>query len=130
LRLLEIFGGVTLILDWYHLSKKLRNLISMIVRNKEEKSLHLCKLFRFLWRGQVQRAVDYLQRQVQPKNAETLAELVGYLQKHESEIIDYERRQQVGKSIGSGRVEKAVDQVIGHRQNRRAAVGDRLGVEP
>jgi hypothetical protein len=49
-------------------------------------------------------------------NQEKLAELMGYLEKHRTEIIDYERRQQTGKSIGSGRVEKGVDQVIGHRQ--------------
>ncbi|MGG6265060.1 hypothetical protein, partial [Leptolyngbya sp. AN10] len=34
-------------------------------------------------------------------------------------IVDYERRRQAGKSIGSGRVEKAVDQVIGYRQKRK-----------
>lgn len=39
--------------------------------------------------------------------------------KHQSEIIDYQRRAQVGKSIGSGRMEKAVDQVIGHRQKHK-----------
>jgi len=31
------------------------------------------------------------------------------LSKHQSEIINYQRRQQAGKPIGSGRVEKAVD---------------------
>jgi hypothetical protein len=43
--------------------------------------------------------------------------------KHQAEIIDYQRRQQVGKLIGSGRLEKAVDQVIGHRRKRK---GDEL----
>lgn len=33
--------------------------------------------------------------------------------------IDYERRQTAGKTIGSGRMEKAVDQVIGYRQKDR-----------
>jgi len=41
------------------------------------------------------------------------------LEKHRREIIDYERRQQAGKSIGSGRMEKAVDQVIGSRQKKK-----------
>lgn len=104
LRVLEIFGmAIPIILDWYHLSKKLR------------------ELFRVLWRGQVQTAVAYLKNQVSSKNAEKLAELVGYLQKHEHEIIDYERRQHAGKTIGSGRVEKAVDQVIGHRQKQKGS---------
>jgi len=41
------------------------------------------------------------------------------LEKHQLEIINYERRTQIGKSIGSGRVEKAVDQVIGQRQKHK-----------
>src|SRR5262249_17232933 len=39
-----------------------------------------------------------------------------YLEKQESEILASERRQKAGKSIGSGRMEKGVDQVIGARQ--------------
>ena len=42
-----------------------------------------------------------------------------YLDKHQAEIIDYDRRKQAGKPIGSDRIEKAVDQVIGHRQKRK-----------
>lgn len=120
LRLLEIFGvAIVVILDWYHLSKKLRELMSMIARNKAEKSMHLRELFRQLWQGRVEEALAYLHTQVQPRNGEKLAELVGYLEKHRTEIIDYERRKQVGKTIGSGRVEKGVDQVIGHRQKKK-----------
>ncbi|MBV8885402.1 MAG: hypothetical protein JO235_15605 [Chroococcidiopsidaceae cyanobacterium CP_BM_RX_35] len=38
-RLLAIFGvAVTVILDWYHLCKKLRQLMSMIAVNKSEKN--------------------------------------------------------------------------------------------
>jgi hypothetical protein len=117
---LEIFGvAIVVILDWYHLSKKLRELMSMISRNKAEKSMHLRELFRQLWQGRVEEALAYLHTQVQPRNGEKLAELVGYLEKHRTEIIDYERRKQVGKTIGSGRVEKGVDQVIGHRQKKK-----------
>ncbi len=64
----------------------------------------------------MEQALEYLHTQVQPRNEEKLAELMGYLEKHRTEIIDYERRQQSCKRIGSGRVEKGVDQVIGHRQ--------------
>jgi hypothetical protein len=120
LRLLEIFGvSIVVILDWYHLSKKLRELMSMIAQNKEEKSIHLRELLRQLWQGRVEEALEYLNTQVQPRNREKLAELVGYLEKHRTEIIDYERRKQAGKTIGSGRVEKGVDQVIAHRQKKK-----------
>jgi len=42
-----------------------------------------------------------------------LQALLTYLKKHDSEIVDYRRRQQAGKTIGSGRVEKGVDVVVG-----------------
>jgi hypothetical protein len=38
------------------------------------------------------------------------------LTKYSAEIIDYQARQEAGKPIGSGRMEKGVDQVIGRRQ--------------
>lgn len=67
----------------------------------------------------MQAALEYLQTQVHPRQAQKWAELVGYLEKHRSEIIDYDRRKQIGKTIGSGRMERGVDQVIGHRQKKK-----------
>ena len=44
-----------------------------------------------------------------------------------SEIIDYKRRQQAGKVIGSGRIEKGCDQVIGHRQKKKGMSWSEVG---
>lgn len=116
----QTFGtDLVVILDWYHLGKKLRDLMSMIARNKPEKQTHLKTLFAQLWAGHTQAALDYLTHQVTPRNREKWQELLTYLDKHRHEIIHYERRSQAGKSIGSGRVEKAVDQVIGQRQKHK-----------
>ncbi len=59
---------------------------------------------------------------------------MGYLDKHEQEIIDYERRQQAGRPIGSGRMEKCVDhihagmnQVIGNRQKGKGMSWTKAG---
>lgn len=41
---------------------------------------------------------------------------MGYIEKHAPEIINYDARQLAGKPVGSGRIEKRVDQVIGRRQ--------------
>lgn len=113
------FGSaVTVLLDWYHLCEKLRQLMSMIAQSKTEKTTHLKVLLSDLWHGRTQAALDYLQ-QVVPRNREKWQELITYLEKHRHEIVDYERRRQARKSIGSGRVEKAVDQVIGYRQKRK-----------
>jgi len=53
------------------------------------------------------------------KNQDKWQELIGYLSKHQSEIIDYNRRSRAGKTIGSGQVEKGVDLTVGSRQKHR-----------
>lgn len=116
----QTFGEqVVVVLDWYHLTKKLRDLMTMIARSKLEKQTYLKVLFAQLWTGQVQAALDYITHQVVPRNRDKWQELLTYLSKHQHEIIHYERRQKAGKPIGSGRVEKAVDQVIGQRQKHK-----------
>jgi hypothetical protein len=42
------------------------------------------------------------------------------LTKHQAEIIDYEKRQKAGKTIGSGRCEQANDALVAHRQKKKA----------
>lgn len=119
-RLYRVFGEeVWILLDWYHLDQKVYQLMSMIGRSKAEKATHSAAILGFLWEGKTAEAIDYLSNQVVARNVDKPQELIGYLEKHQKEIIDYKRRQAAGKSIGSGRMEKAVDQVIGHRQKRK-----------
>ncbi len=119
-RLTAIFGvTITLILDWYHLGKKIKELMSMIAKNKQEKERYLAFIFDHLWRGNTQEVLRYLRTEVNAKHPGKLSELIGYLEKHQGEIIDDERRQKAGKTIGSGRMEKGVDQVIGFRQKKK-----------
>ena len=88
-RLLAIFGIViTLILDWYHLRKKVREMMSMIAYNKEEKTGYIREILRLLWRGKVPETLEYLSNQVNAKNQKRLQELIAYLTKHQQEIID------------------------------------------
>ena len=127
-RLLTIFGiAVTVILDWYHLCKKLRGLMSMIATNKLEKAKHLKFLFSQLWQGNTTIALEYLKSQVQARNLDKWQELIGYLEKHQPEIINYKRRSSVGKTIGSGRVEKGVDLTVGQRQKNKGMSWRPLG---
>ena len=119
-QLAELFSQpVPVILDWYHLDKKVRELMSMVARNKQEKEVHVAHLLDHLWHGCTDTALAYLQATVHPKNTKKREELVTYLEKHQAEIIDDGRRQRAGKPIGSGRMEKGVDQVIGARQKHK-----------
>lgn len=119
LDLLALFGaGVTILLDWYHLEKRVYQHLSMSAHSKSERESWEKAVLGFLWQGQVSQALSFLWG-LSPRNAEALSELIGYLEKHAGEIIDYERRSAAGKWVGSGRMEKAVDQVIGMRQKKK-----------
>jgi hypothetical protein len=48
-QLTELFGQpVPVILDWYHLDKKVGELMSMVARNKQEKAVHVARLLGHL----------------------------------------------------------------------------------
>ena len=122
-----LFGaGVRVILDWYHLAKRVRENLSMIAFSTSEREGLQERLLGLLWQGQVGDAVAFVTG-IAPRNKKAHADLLGYLQKHAEEIIDYGRRQKVGKPIGSGRMEKAVDQVIGLRQKNRGMSWTKAG---
>ena len=98
-----VFGAtLIIILDWYHLGKKVRDLMSLIALTKEDKRRHLKFMFYHLWHGHIYTVLHYLKTKVQPKNQEKHLELIAYLEQHRSEIIDYRRRKKAGKPIGSG----------------------------
>jgi hypothetical protein len=114
-----LFGSsARVILDWYHLSKKVYQLLSMVAHGKAERERMQERVLGFLWRGEVSEAVSFLGG-VEARREEALSELILYLRNHASEIIDYERRAKAGKSIGSGRMEKAVDRTVGMRQKKK-----------
>ncbi len=125
-----LFGaGVRVILDWYHLAKRVRENLSMIAFSTSEREGLQERLLGLLWQGQVTDAIAFVGG-IAPRNKKAHAELLGYLQKHAEQIIDYGRRQKAGKRLGSGRMEKAVDQVIGLRQKNRGMSGTKAGSRP
>jgi hypothetical protein len=93
--------------------------MSMIATNKLEKSNHLKFLLSQLWLGRTDIALEYLHTQVTVRNQDKWSELIGYLEKHQSEIINYNQRRRAGKTIGSGRMEKGVDLTVGRRQKKK-----------
>ena len=107
------------ILDWYHLQKKVFDLMSMIAHNKQEKELLALKINALLWVGKSQEVLDLLTT-VKARNVSKLEELVKYLTKNQYAIIDYQRRQNNGKTIGSGAMEKTVHILVGKRQKAHA----------
>jgi hypothetical protein len=122
-----LFGeGVRVILDWYHLAKRVTQTLSMAAHPMREREEWEKPILSFLWSGEVGKAVEFLSG-IRARREKAKTDLLGYLQKHAGEIIDYGRRQKAGKPIGSGRIEKAVDQVIGLRQKNRGMAWTKAG---
>ena len=115
----EVFGkDVKHILDWYHLEAKVSQLMTQIAPHKEVKETMQELIINELWRGETEKAVKHLE-EIKARNKVKQAELKGYLEKNKGSIINYERRKEAKKVIGSGRMEKQNDVIVAHRQKRK-----------
>ena len=77
------FTPLQLILDWPHLQKKCRSLLSMALKGREVRNQVLDQLFPLLWFGCVDRAIQLLRSldSEKIKNAQRLDQLIGYFQR-------------------------------------------------
>ncbi|HSH81348.1 MAG TPA: UPF0236 family protein [Herpetosiphonaceae bacterium] len=110
----------TMILDWHHLRQKCLDLSSRICRGKLTKVQLLRRLYRRLWRGDVEGALVALEtHRAETKNEAKLDELISYLRARQAWIPNYRQRRIERKYIGSGHVEKANDLIVARRQKNR-----------
>ncbi len=110
----------TMLLDWHHLKQKCYELSSRICQGKMAKARFLRRLYRRLWRGDVQGALVVLEAErPETKNEAKLDELIGYLQAREVWIPNYRQRRIERTYIGSAHVEKANDLIVARRQKKR-----------
>ena len=112
------FGPVQLILDWYHLEEKCKQLLSMALAGRDSRNQLLDQLLPVLWLGCVDQAVALLQaiEAGTIKNQDRLDELIGYLKRHRPYIPCYTVRQSLGLRNSSNRGEKANDLLVSARQ--------------
>jgi hypothetical protein len=113
------FRPYTLILDWYHLKKKCKELISSSLNGTIAQKKGFTQIFlRMLWVGNVKEAVLYLKNLdgSQVKSSYWLGELIGYLERKEAQIVCYAVRHGFGLRVSSNRVEKANDLLVAQRQ--------------
>jgi hypothetical protein len=125
-RIHRIFGEkASIILDWYHLRKKIRELMSRLGLQKAIKEAYISKILEELWCGNILDCLIYLEQDLLPNIKEEkrvfLEDLLLYLDKHKDEIIDYRTRYLIPKTIGSGRGEKANDQIVAIRQKNNGS---------
>jgi hypothetical protein len=112
------FLSFKIILDWYHLEKKCKDLLSMAISGKTAKELLLRELLAWLWLGKVDQAVKLL-RTVNAdlvRNSKELENLITYFDRHRDSIPCYALRERLGLRISSNPVEKANDLLVSNRQ--------------
>lgn len=121
LALFAWFTPLQLILDWPHLVKKCRELLSMALQGREVRNQVLKPLLHLLWLGCVDRAIQLL-RELDPdtlKDAQRLEELIGYFQRQQSLIPCYAVRRELGLRNSSNQGEKANDLLVSNRQKHK-----------
>jgi hypothetical protein len=106
-----------MILDWFHLRKRVSELASMICAGRKAKAALLRPVLRHLWQGQVDEAIEVLEAyRPQARNMERLEEVLNYLRERKPYIPNYRLRRREREYIGSGHVEKANDLIVAKRQ--------------
>jgi hypothetical protein len=115
----EARGRIRLILDWYHLQRKCRELCSLGLRGSiARKKVHIEELHRLLWHGLVDRALAYID--ALPANTvrqpEVVEQIKGYLERNRFHIPCYAVRSRLGLRCSSNLVEKQNDIVVARRQ--------------
>jgi len=118
-----------IILDWYHLEKKCKDLLSMAINGKQIKNQILTELLAWLWLGKVHRAIKLLREVSQEsiKNHKELHNLINYLERNSSCIPCYALRNKLGLRTSSNPVEKANDLLVSTRQKHNGMSWSRDG---
>jgi len=108
---------VTLVLDWYHLRKKVGELLSMVCNRKKHRNAIMDEIQPLLWNGKVDETIDRLRVLLpEPRNPERFEELLSYLEARKPAIKDYNVRRINREYNGNGVVEKANDILVARRQ--------------
>jgi hypothetical protein len=109
----------SLILDWYHLVKRIRELSSMAFKmNKEEKQETIRNILRILWPGNVDEAIGYIQTipEESIKNMEYVEKMTAYLGRKKPNITCHAARRSRNLRISSNASEKSNDCLVAQRQ--------------
>jgi hypothetical protein len=109
-----------MIVCWWHLRKRCYESMSTAGGPKERRRAFEKELLGQLWEGRVDAAVELLRGALDwvrtPKGVE---DLIGYLEKRQAFLPDYQQRQREGLWIASTRVEKFNDWAVSARCKHR-----------
>ena len=111
------FHEYRLIVDWYHVTKKCNEHVSMALKCKlSDKRAIKKELFARLWIGQVAEAIAYLSALDVKKDDDRFSDFVGYLTRKSPYVPCYALRKMLNLHISSQFIEKTNDLIVSARQ--------------
>jgi hypothetical protein len=109
-----------LILDWFHLVKKVRDLLSRTGGSRAAKQAVQQGLLAALWDGKHDQALARLEEyRALAKHEKPVNELRSYLEARAAAMPHYRQRRMAQQYIGSGQAEKTNDLLVARRQKNR-----------
>jgi len=82
------YPNIQIILDWFHLKKKFKELLSMAMKGRVLRNDTLNKVMPLLWHGLTNEAISYLKTipSNEIKNSDHIQKLIEYLNRNKSYI--------------------------------------------
>ncbi len=108
-----------LILDWFHLAKRIKELCSMCIKlPKDKKNPIIKKILNYLWVGNIDGAVSYIRdfKSSIIKNEKVWKEMCDYLERKRENICCHAIRKAFDFKLSSNAAEKSNDLVVADRQ--------------
>ena len=107
-----------IILDWYHLVKKCKELLSMGMKGQALRSQVLREILPCLWHGLTDTAINYLTNMPAKdiKNQDKIDKLISYFERNRGYIPCYAIRKRLGLCNSSAIGEKMNDLLVSKRQ--------------
>ena len=112
--------SVSLILDWFHIVKKVKELLSLAMKGKVYRNENARALLRLLWYGLVDDAIAHL-RSINPddiKDPKQIEALVGYFERNRRWIPNYAMRRRLELCNSSNPAERTCNLIASQRQKK------------
>lgn len=125
----EWYPNFGIILDWFHLVKKCKELLSMAMKGRLIRNEVLREIMPLLWHGLTDKAILLLE-QIEPekiKNNEKHTKLLVYLDRNKEMIPCYALRKHLGLKNSSAIGEKMNDLLVSSRQKHNGMSWSKRG---
>ena len=118
-----------IILDWFHLVKKCKELLSLAMSGRLVRNEILREVMPLLWHGLTPRAIELLKKieVTRIKDEEKLSKLIAYLERNREIIPCYAIRKSLGLRNSSAIGEKMNDLLVSSRQKHNGMSWSKSG---